>query len=278
MNKFLNNLERKFGRFAIKNLMLYVIGIYALGVAISLINPMFYYNYLSLNMRAIFSGQLWRLVTFIIRPPISQSNLFFIIVELYFFWIVGNSLERVWGTFRFNIYYLSGILLNIIAAAILYLYTGDPTTGYYFGISYINQSLLLAFCAMYPEDMVFLMFVIPVKLKYLGVLYGGYILLNIIEIIFNGNYVFAIAILVAVLNFVWFFFATRKSRLRRRVINFERKHDTSNTTKGMPKHRCSICGRTELDNPNLEFRFCSKCAGNYEYCNEHLYTHRHIEK
>ena len=261
--------------------MYYIIAVYILGAAISLIgNAMgvsIYYSYLSLNFYAIAHGQIWRLVTFILQP-ISYSNIIFLAIELYFYWSIGRHLENAWGAFRFNLYYLTGIIFQILAGLILYLVTKDPTSGWYFGIDYINQSMFLAFCVMYPELQVLLMFVIPIKVKYMGIIYGAIIAFQIFQSIMGGAWYFAIAILVAIGNFVLFWFSTRNMRrfnpkqIRRHV---EYKKATEQP-KGITRHKCAICGRTELDAPNMTFRFCSKCNGNYEYCEEHLFTHTHV--
>ena len=289
MNNFLDKMERKFGRFAIKNLMLYVIGVYIVGALISTVNPLFYISYLSLNVEKILQGQVWRLVTFILEPMSRVSggaSIIFFCITLYFYWILGTNLEYAWGTFRFNVYYLSGIILNILAAVITYAVTGDGSSGMYFGLNYINESLLLAFCAMYPDYQVLLMFVLPVKMKYLGIFYGAFVVLQVVQNAAAGNFMFAIAIIVAMLNFIWFYFSTKNYRVKInskiRRMKFEsgsKKVDRSfRTDNGVARHKCAICGRTELDNPDLEFRFCSKCEGNYEYCNEHLFTHQHVKK
>ena len=110
MNNFLDKMERKFGRFAIKNLMLYIIGVYIVGALISVVNPLFYISYLSLNIEKIMQGQVWRLITFILEPMASVSggtSVIFFCITLYFYWILGTNLVYAWGTFRFNVYYLS---------------------------------------------------------------------------------------------------------------------------------------------------------------------------
>ena len=89
--------------------------------------------------------------------------------------------------------------------------------------------------------------------------------------------------LVSMANFLLFALWSWKSRrptmaqVKRRR-QFHKQVRTASTKAGEPRHRCAICGRTELDNPNLEFRFCSKCDGNYEYCSDHLFTHEHVKK
>lgn len=291
MEKFLNRLEQRFGKYAIQNLMFYIIGVYMIGAVIGLTGPELYYRYLSLNVEAILHGQVWRLFTFIFEPMGGSlrggSTFFFFLISMYFYFIIGRNLEYSWGTFRFNLYYISGMILNILAAFITYFVTKNPTTGAYFGLNYVNESLLLAYCAMYPNMQVLLMFVLPIKVKYLGIFYGGVILLQVIQMAAGGNFLFAISILVAMLNFIIFFFFIRGNRAsgfsyRKKRREFsgaqtERKV-VFRTEKGIARHRCAICGRTELDNPDLEFRFCSKCEGNFEYCSEHLYTHQHIKK
>ena len=121
MNNFLDKMERKLGRFAVKNLMLYIIGIYIIGALLSVAAPTFYYLYLSLNIEKVMQGEVWRLVTFVLEPLSSMrggTSVIFFCITLYFYWILGTNLEYAWGTFRFNVYYISGILLNIIAAVI----------------------------------------------------------------------------------------------------------------------------------------------------------------
>jgi len=298
MEKFLNRMERKFGKYAIHNLMFYIIGVYVVGAILGMFDGgAFYYQYLSLDFSAILRGQVWRIITFILTPDTLGSvkgfNVFFFLITLYFYWIIGRNLENVWGAFRFNMYYLSGILLNIVAALIMYLITKDPTAGWYFGMNFINQSLLLAFCAMFPDNMVLFMFVIPLKMKYLGIFYGAMLALNIIQALVAGSWYYAVAIIVALANFFLFFFSSRKSvRPFSSKINSWKRRQFHSYTGGatggstgnvdanthFARHRCAICGRTEISDPDLEFRFCSKCEGNYEYCSDHLYTHQHIQK
>lgn len=160
---WLDKLERKFGRYAIHNLMYYIIILYAVGFVFQMINPSFYYNYLSLDAAAILHGQIWRIVTFIIQPP--SSSLLFIIIVLYFYYVLGSNLERTWGAFRFNVYFFSGMLFHVIAAIIVYLLTGLSLP---LGTSYLNLSLFFAFAAMYPDLEFLLFFLIPIKAKWHG--------------------------------------------------------------------------------------------------------------
>ena len=208
---------------------------------------------------------------------LNPVNILFYLLELYFYYWIGNSLENVWGAFRFNMYYISGFILNILAAAIIYFAFG---VSYPTGLGYINQTMFLAVAVLFPNVQVLFMFFIPLKIKWLGYLYGALLALDIVQNLIFGNWPMAIALIVATGNFLMFFFSTRNyhrvspKQVKRRA-TYRRE---VNQAKGITRHKCAICGRTELDDENLEFRFCSKCDGNYEYCMEHLFTHEHVHK
>ncbi len=288
---WLDKLERKFGRYAIPNLMNYIIVLYVLGLAVEMFAPEFYYQYLSLNAEAILQGQVWRIVTFIIQPP--QASLLFIIVVLYTYFLLGRELEMAWGAFRFNLYFFSGMLFHVIAAFVVYF-----VTGFSFELDtwYLNLSLFFAYVALFPETRFYLFYVIPVKAKWLGMLNGFYFLYTIAQAFmpaYGGNQVYgfiykasAIAAAVSLLNFIIFFFGSRymtpySPRNIKRKREFQKNiREASKTVQLHPngaRHRCAVCGRTELDGDDLEFRYCSKCNGNYEYCQDHLFTHTHVK-
>lgn len=288
--KFINKLEKKFGRYAIHNLMKYIIILYVLGAVLYRINPKFYEAYLSLDIGQVLHGQIWRLVTFIIYPADMGGGfgIFFFAIEMYLYYMIGNSLENAWGAFRFNLYYISGILFNIVAAFILYFIIGGT---YPMGLTFINRSMFFAFAAIYPNIQFLLFFVLPVKVKHLAYIYAaiiGYDVFKYVRYAFTTPYpefktaylAMAISIIVALLNFVLFFFATRNYKRISPAARKRRKtyHKEVNRSKTITRHKCAVCGRTEQDDENLEFRFCSKCDGNYEYCMEHLFTHTHVKK
>lgn len=271
--RFLDKMERKYGRYAIQNLSAIIIALYVAGYIISLMRPeLFYYLYLSPAM--ILRGQIWRVVSWILLPPDSLDV--FTVIMLYFYFSIGRTLERTWGAFRFNVYILSGILFTVIGAFLLYFIGG--TTGY-FSTYYINMSIFLAFAMTYPDMEVYLCFLIPIKMKWMGIVYGFLIAVSMIQ----GNWAVRVSIVMSLLNFLIFFLSTRNvQRYNPREVQRRREfkknvqkvqHNTGNT-----RHKCAICGRTEKDGDHLEFRFCSKCDGNYEYCQDHLFTHQHIKK
>lgn len=155
------NLERKLRRYAISDLIKYVV--YGQGIlyALMMIMPTLgyrLYSLMTLTRRGLFAGQIWRLATFIFVPP--SSSPLFIIFSLYFYYMIGMSLERRWGKVKFNLYYFIGMLAAIAAC----LLTG------YAGNTFLNLSLFFAFAAMFPEEEVLLFMILPVKMKYLAVL------------------------------------------------------------------------------------------------------------
>lgn len=267
---FFAKMERKFGRYAIHNLMNYFVIMYVTGMLIQFLRPGFYETYLSLYAPAILKGQVWRIFTFLICPPF--NDLFSNMLMIYLYYSLGNTLERVWGAFRFNVYMLIGIIGHILAALVVYLLFGQAiqlTTGN------LCTSLFLAFAATFPEMQFLLYFVIPVKAKWLGIFYA---VISFAGLLFGGMST-RVGILLSFANFLIFFFMTRNySKINPKEI--KRKKDFQAQVRAMPKgnthHKCAVCGRTELDGDNLEFRFCSKCDGNLEYCQDHLYTHKHV--
>ena len=288
---WMNKLERKFGKHAIPNLMFYIVVLYAFGFLLNMLAPGFYSNYLSLNMYAVFQGQVWRLITFIIQPP--NTNLLFVVFTLYLYYMIGQHLEYHWGAFRFNLYFFMGVLLHIIAALLVYLIWDVSLP---MGTYYLNMSLFFAYAALYPNQQFYLFMIIPVKVKWLAWIDAAYFGYTILQA-FLPNYgglggvyglyykAFALEAFVSILNFLVFYFGSRnykkyspKEVHRRRIYRKEvYEARQNNQYANGAKHRCTVCGRTELDDPNLEFRYCSKCNGAHEYCQDHLFTHEHIK-
>lgn len=300
MNKFLDKAERKFGKYAIDNLSLYIIIAYIIGYILQMTGTM---DFLRLNPYEVLHGQVWRIVTWVIVPPSSFG--IFTIIMLFFYYSLGRNLESTWGAFRYNVYIFSGWIFTIIGAFLLYVFFayGSPNNpeevGYvismYISTYYVNMSIFLVFAALYPNMHVLLYFIIPVKIKWMAVLYAVIMVMDVFStgalpiIIIRG-----VILLASLLNFILFFFGSKDMgkyahAQRKRRADFRESvnqamnsgHTSSSASTAGPvrisKHKCAICGRTELDDADLEFRFCSKCNGNYEYCNEHLFSHIHKE-
>lgn len=272
--KFLNKMERKFGRYAIHNLSLYMIITYVIGYGLELFVPKLMY-YINLEPSLILRGQVWRLVSWVLIPPGGLGIGTIIMLVLYF--SLGSSLERTWGAFRYNLYIFMGLIASVIGAFILY-FCGVTVLGFSFSTFYINLSIFLAFAVSYPNERLYIYFLIPIKMKWMGIFYAVVVVYQMI----NSNWAGRVVILASLANFIVFFLMTRNMKRIspkeiRRKKDFRRQMQGANPP-GVTKHKCAICGRTEQDGDDLEFRFCSKCDGNYEYCQEHLFTHTHIRR
>ncbi len=272
---WLNKLERKFGKYAITNLSIWLIGGYVIGYLISFLAPGLS-TYLQLEPMYVLKGQVWRIFTWILVPP-SELGIFTFIM-LFFYYSLGTQLERTWGTFRYNVYIFSGMLFTIFGAFILYalymLLGGVQVYGMGSVIStyYINLSIFLAFAACYPDMQVMLYFIVPLKIRWMAYLDVAFLIIRCLV----SNWAERVIIIASVLNFIVFFFTTRNySRVSPTTIKRKRDYQRKVNTATIRKHKCAVCGKTEEDGYDIEFRFCSKCNGNYEYCQEHLFTHEH---
>lgn len=269
----LEKLERKLGRYAIKNLMIYLIILYIGGFILVRLRPGFYETYLSLNWEMILKGQVWRLFTYVMYPPTTQILWF--LLECFIFYSLGTNLERMWGSFYFNLYVFIGLLANVVMSLLIWLIghrilllTADN----------LYMSFLLAFAMTVPDMTFYLYMILPVKAKYLAIFY---LIIMVLELIL-GDWALRCSVIASLVNVAVFFLFIRKPILR--VKQYVRRAQFKQNIKaaeplaknGGARHRCAVCGRTELDDPSLEFRYCSKCAGGREYCMEHLYTHVHV--
>ncbi|MFW6029985.1 MAG: rhomboid family intramembrane serine protease, partial [Halanaerobiales bacterium] len=221
---------------------------------------------LVLNPYLVMQGEVWRLLTYIFIPP-TFSPIFLIFV-LYFYYMIGMNLENTWGSFKFNVYYLIGI----IATTVVTFFTRGTATSFY-----LNLTLFLAFARLYPNFQILLFFIIPVKIKYLAWLNWAFFLFTIL----TGPMSQRITIIVALSNYFIFFGQDiindikRKKRVQHNRKRFYKKSPVSWGDEAI--HKCTVCGITEKDDPKMEFRYCSKCNGAYEYCSKHLNDHEHIK-
>jgi hypothetical protein len=271
-------LQRKFGKYAIPNLMTYVMIMQAAGFALMWINPAFFYQYLALDAAAIMHGQVWRLFTFLLQP--ADSRFLYFLLYMYMYYLLGSTLERVWGSFVFDLYIFIGILGHILAAMVIYWLTGYNGAPFFYNLSYLYMSLFMGYAAMFPDAQFLLFFIIPIKAKWLAYFEGAVFLYGIVM----GSMATRIVALLSFANFIIFFLSMHGKNIRQapkaaaRKATYQHKMNQAAPRRGNPRHRCAVCGRTEFDDENLEFRFCSQCDGQYEYCMDHLYTHKHVKK
>jgi hypothetical protein len=289
---FLNRLERKFGKYAIRNLTKYIILTYVIGYVlyyISIYTPYNILGWLALNPAAILHGEVWRLVTWVLTPPTSLD--IFTIIMLICYYQLGTILERVWGDFLYNVYIFFGLIMTIVGSFILYaipegrmMFTlVDMAGAWVISTFYVSLSIFLGFAMTFPEQQMLFMLFIPIKIKWLALVDVAYLIYEIVRSLSLGSWFTVVMILCSLASTIIFFFATRKYKRfhpgdRKRQKQFTKAAGYSQVKNGRTaRHKCAICGRTELDDPSLEFRFCSKCNGNYEYCQNHLFTHEHVK-
>lgn len=268
-------------RFGIPNLMRYiVIGTAAVYILMVLTrnNDANALSFLSFNLNGLLHGEIWRIVTFIFVP--GDMRPFWLIVALYFYYWIGSSLEREWGTARFTLYYLSGALLTVLGVVIVSLITGNHYLTIY-GTGYVNLSMFLAFAVLFPDVQVLLFFIIPIKVKYLAYLDAALFVFGVITMSFPLN----LLPVVAVLNYLvycgdWLFDFFRPSHVRQRqkTVNFKREARRIRCEQANKpyNYKCAVCGRTDADYPELEFRYCSRCVGYHCFCQDHINNHIHF--
>ena len=261
----------KHPNFGIPNLMKYVCIANVVFWLVGAVNPVLF-SYLTFNPAAILRGQIWRLITFALYPP--QTG-FLAFIAIYFYYLIGNVLEREWGTVRFNVYFFTGIILTVLYGMLMYLVFGLNVS---LTAQYVYLSMFFSFAVLFPDMQVLLFFIIPIKMKYLAWVDAALFVLSLFTTSFPAN----LLPLVAILNFLIFCGRDLLDKLPRRpganTINFRRESARIRREQqaNLYRHKCAVCGRTDADYPNLEFRYCSKCQGYHCFCQDHIYNHIHF--
>lgn len=257
-------------RFGIPNLMrVIVIGNVAVYVLMLLTqaNDANALSFLTFNLNALLHGEVWRLVTFVFVP--AYSSPFALLISLYFYYWIGSTLERQWGTAKFNLYYISGALLTVLGVVLASLITGNPylTAA---GTGYVNLSMFFAFAFLFPDTTVLLFFILPVRMKWLAYLDGALFAFDIIKAIGAHNWAGVVLPIVALLNFAVFIWPEvhylkerAKYQNSRKTVQFRQaqQQQAKQAQQQGYRHKCAVCGRTDTDYPDLQFRYCSKCVG-----------------
>ena len=285
---FFTKLERKYGKFAIPNLTFILIGGFVLGYLIEIFMPAAL-DIISLDPTKVMKGQVYRLLSWVVIPPDGVS--IFIIITIMFYLFVGRTLENTWGDFRYTLYILSGIIFTDIGVMLTYavmVLAGQGELAEYYSLMgaytfagastyYLCMTMFLAYAFMFPDRQVLMYFIIPIKVKWLGYLDIAYLIVAALKYGLNGYITGMVTVIMSVLNFV-VFYITMKGKTKVTPAHKKRKRQYKREvrqTQLLTRHKCAICGQTEEDDPSLEFRYCSRCKGNYEYCQNHLFTHEH---
>lgn len=282
LNQWIDRFAYSHPRFGIPNLMLYIVAANAVVYVLSMFAGRAAVSFLAFDLSHLLQGEVWRLVTFVLLPFTYQPVT--LVILLFFYYSVGSALEREWGAAKFTLYYLSGMVLSVLATVLVSLGSG------YYGWSlssahYINLTLFLAFAALYPDARI-IYIVFPLKAKWLAIADIVLLVLELAASLRSGDLAGAAASVMAVLNFVIFFwtdilrlFGIQSRQRSRQTVQFKsavRQQKRTAARRGY-RHKCEICGRTDADCPELEFRYCSKCQGYHCFCSDHIFDHRHFD-
>lgn len=285
ISRWLDRFCHNHPNFGLPNLIRYIVIGNVAVFLLDLVSSGMFSAIIAFYPALILRGQVWRLISFVF-VPINNSPIWFIFSVLFYFFL-GDALERQWGTARFSVFYLCGVILNVIAGFILYFALGQPGWLATASMYYVNMSMFFAFATLYPDTQFMIYFIIPVKAKWLAWLDGALFAFDIGRYLFGGAPVLAMLPIVGILNYFLFFYEDLLGLLRRgrdrvshraapQTINFKRAQREIKNRKGY-LHKCSVCGVTDADDPNMEFRYCSKCNGYYCYCMNHINNHVHIK-
>ena len=290
----MKNLRTRFERFCysnryrgISNLMLYIVAGTAIVYLVGQMTGNYtLYSLLCFHRESILQGQIWRLVTYPLVYGTGNTNLLLIAISLFCYYSLGRAMENIWGTLRFNLFYLTGVLMMDVYCMIF---------GGRASVTYLNLSLFLSYATLFPDSQFLLFFIIPVKAWIFALFDLVIVLMDLLTLPFPYNLFSVISLanyflffgkdVLNVLPMSWRINARRlfkKEPVRQKkakVIQFNAgSYEASKATPKAPyTHRCTVCGRTDVSNPELEFRYCSRCKGYYCYCEDHINNHSHIQ-
>lgn len=248
-----DKLERRIGFLAIPGLVRILVGFQVLVFLLVLLNPG-YLSMIDLDPARVRAGEVWRLFTYIFIPQ--STSPFWIIFVLWFLWFVGEGLERAWGSFRVTLYFIVGMI-------------GTTAAAFFFGGQFSNSmllaSLFYAFARFYPDEVIYVFFILPLKIKWVAWIMAALLLLGFV----TRTNSYRMALLAAFANYLIFFGPEiiRDARQRREVVTRRRRFEADSGGGAEPLHKCAVCGATELSDPNLDFRVA---RDGEEYCIAHL--------
>ena len=283
VSRWLDRFCYEHPNFGIPNLMKYIALGNVLVFLIDLVTGGYASYFLSFLPSAVFHGQIWRVFTFIFVPvtgydPSSMFSLLWFAMSVFFYYYIGNALEHQWGSTRFTVFYALGALMNLLIGLVL----RTPVSMYY-----VNMSMFFSFATLYPDMQVLLYGILPLKVKWLAWFDCALFGFDIARALINGQLVVALLPIVALLNYFIFFWEDMMYLLRGKKERYSYRHspqviDFKKAQKELKKdrgyiHKCAVCGITDADDPDMEFRYCSKCNGYYCYCAKHINNHTHVQ-
>jgi hypothetical protein len=260
--RLLDRLERKFGRYALPNVTVYLIAGQSLFYVLFMtgkLDP----SRIWLSAGLLLGGEWWRLATFLFNPP--GCGLLCALFGWYLFYLMGSALEELWGAFRYNLFILAGFILAVAVSFVIPQY---PVSNLFIG-----GSVFLAFAFLFPDFQLLLFFILPVRIKWLALLTWcgyGYMLLF-------GGWPDRLLVLASIGNFLLFFARDIIITLKYGRRQIAKKTSQFARRDAGPFHRCTVCGITDKTHPQMDFRYCMECTGQCCYCSEHINNHEHVK-
>ena len=289
LNRAVDRFAYSHPNFGIPNLMKYIVAGNAIVYFLTVFAGLGSVSFLTFDWYAVLHGEIWRLVTFIFFPGYySLNQAIWLVFFLHLYYMIGTTLEREWGTAKFSLYYISGVVLTVVVGAVMGLVSGSARIA---GAHYINLSMFFAFAMLYPDTRFLIFFIIPVKVKWLAWIDAAYFALQVLLSLLGGNLLGALLPVIAILNFIVFFWTNitdeiawrrgwAKHQTSHQTIQFKaaaRQQKKREEERGY-RHKCAVCGRTDTEWPDLEFRYCSRCQGYHCFCQEHIFNHVHFNE
>lgn len=285
----IDRLERKTRFLSKPPLMMILVIAYAAGFVISRLR-LDWIGWLTFSPLGIARGQIWRLFSFVMMPNTNQF--FMVLITCFIYFSIARSLERIIGRWRVNFFLILGIVMLILFGFLYYLLFRDSNYQGYVGALnpyYLYAMLFVLFAMIYPDARFLLMFIIPIRGKWMVFITLGFYAIDVAAAFMNGDFgygwILVFMVAAAILTLVIFLLLSgyrvkRRASSRRssNVVDMNAYSKSKQQGGQAPayRHKCAVCGRTDRTNPELDFRYCSKCIGNYEYCQDHLYTHVHV--
>ncbi len=261
--KLLSKLERNLAPYAVPNLTVGLIMAQGLVFLLAMSRPAIL-GMAMLVPTLVLEGQLWRVITFVTVPP--TDNPLFAFFFWYMFYLMGTALESHWGNFRYNVFLLIGYLATVAAS---FVSPDSICTN-----AFLEASVFLAFATVYPEFVIYIFFIVPVKMKWLAALQA----LSYIYLFAVGDWPTRLLLLASIINYLLFFWRELVGRVRSSQRHMASQAGRAKPVVKKPFHRCTVCGITDLTNPEMDFRYCTQCDGSFGYCTEHIRNHEHVKK
>lgn len=186
---WVDRLERRFGFLAAPGLPAFITGMTVLVGVLGLIKPEFA-DLLALDPSALARGEVWRAISFLFVPP--PAGPLWLVLWILMLYSILQALEHAWGDFKFTVFLLIGVLATA---------AGALATRSAFGNTYVILAAFLAFARLMPDREVLVMFILPVKMRWLAGLAALWLLVAFVTTGLEGR----VELLTGLLPYFLFF-------------------------------------------------------------------------